>query len=54
MSAGAVFCGRCDEPITAGQKFITTAKISISAGGCTVRIHERCPKPPTYVRRHPV
>lgn len=48
-----MFCGRCDEPITSGQKYFTTTKISISAGGCAVRIHEKCHRRPGYVRRYP-
>lgn len=51
MSEGTRFCWRCDEPIMAGQKFTTAAKVSISAGGYLIRIHEKCPKVPSYVRR---
>lgn len=53
MSEGARFCGHCDEPITEGQKFATFAKVSISAGGVAVRVHEKCAKRAGYVRRHP-
>ncbi|MEU6122795.1 hypothetical protein [Streptomyces sp. NPDC047123] len=42
MSEGAWFCGHCDKPITSGQKYRTYAKVSISAGGVAVRLHERC------------
>lgn len=53
MSEGTRFCGHCDQPITQGQKFRTFAKISISAGGITVRLHEWCLERAKYVRRHP-
>lgn len=48
------FCGHCDQPIKPGQKVVTYAKISISAGGITVRLHEKCAKRATFVRRTPV
>lgn len=54
MSVGAWFCGHCDKPITNGQKFRTFAKVSISAGGITIRLHEKCVARAQYVRRHPV
>ncbi|MFC8124637.1 hypothetical protein [Streptomyces sp. NPDC057302] len=53
MSEGTWFCGYCDKPITRGQKFRTFAKVSISAGGITVRLHEACADRRTFVRRHP-
>lgn len=53
MSEGTWYCGHCDQPITVGQKFVTYAKVSISAGGITVRLHERCAKRAQYVRRMP-
>lgn len=53
MSGGLWFCGHCDKPITQGQKFKTFAKVSISAGGITVRLHERCADRAQYVRRTP-
>ncbi|WP_367041627.1 hypothetical protein [Streptomyces sp. Je 1-332] len=53
MSEGPRYCGHCDEPITEGQKFRTFAKVSISAGGITIRVHEACAERPTFVRRRP-
>lgn len=53
MSEGTLFCGHCDQPITPGQKVRTFAKVSISAGGVTVRLHEACAERAKYVRRHP-
>ncbi|WP_371528361.1 hypothetical protein OG302_22225 [Streptomyces sp. NBC_01283] len=53
MNEGTRFCHHCDKPITAGQAFQTFAKVSISAGGITIRLHEKCAKRAQYVRRHP-
>lgn len=53
MSEGTRFCGHCDQPITQGQKVRTFAKVSISAGGITIRLHERCAERAAYVRRLP-
>ncbi|MGW7073052.1 hypothetical protein ACWGII_41210 [Streptomyces sp. NPDC054855] len=51
MSEGTWFCGHCDQPITQGQNFKAFARVSISAGGITVRLHERCAKRAGVVRR---
>lgn len=51
MSEGTWYCGHCDQPITKGQKFRTFAKVSISGGGITVRLHEWCVERATFVRR---
>ncbi|MEU6993147.1 hypothetical protein ABZ953_21120 [Streptomyces sp. NPDC046465] len=53
MSEGPRFCWRCDEPITCGQTVVTVVKVSMSAGGRSVSLHETCLKRPTYVRRTP-
>ncbi|MER5259739.1 hypothetical protein [Streptomyces sp. NPDC002855] len=53
MAEGTWFCGHCDQPITKDQPFETFAKVSISAGGITVRLHEVCVKLAGYVRRTP-
>lgn len=53
MSEGPRYCGQCDQPITPGQKVVTFMKVSISVGGITVRLHERCAKRAGYVRRTP-
>ncbi|MEU6989278.1 hypothetical protein ABZ953_01260 [Streptomyces sp. NPDC046465] len=46
MSEGTRFCWRCDEPITRGQVVVTAVKVSMSAGGHSILLHERCPKRP--------
>lgn len=51
MNEGSRYCGHCDEPITQGQKVVTYAKLSISAGGITVRLHQRCADRAKFVRR---
>ncbi|MEU8956024.1 hypothetical protein AB0C93_17170 [Streptomyces sp. NPDC048518] len=50
MSEGALFCWRCDEPITEGQPRRQYVKISVSAGGATILVHEECPQPPNPAR----
>lgn len=54
MPEGRRLCWRCDEPITAGQKGETTAKLSASGGGADIDMHARCNKKPIpYVQRTP-
>ncbi|MEU1117820.1 MULTISPECIES: hypothetical protein [unclassified Streptomyces] len=51
MSEGTRFCWRCDEPITAGQPVVEAVKVSMSAGGHAITLHETCPVRPAFVRR---
>lgn len=51
MSESPRYCAHCDQPITTGQKTVTFMKVSISAGGITVRLHERCAALSGHVRR---
>lgn len=53
MSEGKRLCWRCDEPITKGQPHTEYPKISLSAGGAQIVLHNRCRRPPAFVRRTP-
>ncbi|MFD4476750.1 hypothetical protein ACFWPU_11660 [Streptomyces sp. NPDC058471] len=46
------FCRPCDQPIKQGQPTTTFVKLSISAGGAAVTLHEKGAKRAGYVRRH--
>ncbi|MFF8656841.1 hypothetical protein [Streptomyces huasconensis] len=53
MSEGVRYCCRCDAPITLKHPGTATAKISMSAGGAVLWLHEKCPKRPPFVIRIP-
>lgn len=48
-----MICARCDKPIKSGQKYTTAVKLSISAGGYSFHVHEKCPRRPPFIRRTP-
>lgn len=47
------FCWHYDQPIKQGQPTTTFVKLSISAGGAAVTLHEKCARRAGYVRRRP-
>ncbi|MEU1022971.1 hypothetical protein ABZ366_12935 [Streptomyces sp. NPDC005904] len=53
MSEGVRYCWRCDAPITKEHPSTSAVKASTSVGGATVRLHTKCPRLPTFVRRTP-
>ncbi|WP_159043916.1 MULTISPECIES: hypothetical protein [unclassified Streptomyces] len=53
MSEGTPLCWRCDQPITTDRPGREYAKISISAGGAQILLHDECPKLSAFVRRTP-
>lgn len=52
MSEGTRYCWRCDQPVTRQCPGTSAVKVSLSAGGAVISIHDKCPKPPPFVRRY--